>query len=90
MCAEKEPENCHRCILISHHLDPLEFSPFHILNDGTIKTQKQIDESLVWKYFSPNNQLSLFDEDNLTEEQKIKKAYEMQNKEIGFKGADLW
>jgi uncharacterized protein (DUF488 family) len=38
MCAEKEPLDCHRTILVSRHLDALGLDVRHILVDGAIET----------------------------------------------------
>ncbi|CAI2717059.1 DUF488 domain-containing protein [Nitrospina watsonii] len=34
MCAEKEPLNCHRAILVSRHLESQGLQVQHILEDG--------------------------------------------------------
>lgn len=85
MCAEKDPVNCHRTILIAHNLDEKGFEVRHILADGSTCSQRDIDKILIDKYFPARNQLSIFEEDNLTEEQYVEKAYQIKNKEIGFK-----
>lgn len=85
MCAEKDPINCHRTILIARNLDKSGFEVNHILATGKTCTQKDIDDRLLEKYFPNRNQLSLFDEENLTEEELLNKAYVLKNEEIGFK-----
>ena len=54
MCAEKDPLHCHRSLLVAHHLQrmhssnpdvPLEIC--HILHDGSLETQDQLEQRLV-------------------------------------------
>jgi hypothetical protein len=37
MCAEKDPLECHRTILVSRHVSALGFDVQHILADGTLE-----------------------------------------------------
>ena len=85
MCAEKDPINCHRTILIAHNLDKKGFLVKHILAGEQTCEQREIDERLLDKFFPNRQQISLFSEDNLSNEEKIEKAYQLQNQEIGFK-----
>jgi len=39
MCAEKEPLDCHRTLLVSRALESKEASIVHILSDGTVEPQ---------------------------------------------------
>lgn len=39
MCAEKEPLDCHRTLLVSRALEARGVSIVHILSDGTIEPQ---------------------------------------------------
>lgn len=41
MCAEKEPLDCHRTLLVSRALQQRGASIAHILADGTVETQAQ-------------------------------------------------
>lgn len=88
MCAEKDPINCHRTILIAKNLSDKGFDIKHILSTENVCDQTDIDKRLLDKYFPNRNQLSLFDEDNLTDEQALAKAYKLRNEEIGFKLED--
>lgn len=47
MCAEREPLDCHRSILIARHLRnrPLELR--HIRADGTLETQAELEQRLL-------------------------------------------
>ncbi len=85
MCAEKDPINCHRTILITHNLYKNNFNIKHILADESTCSQKDIDNRLLEIYFPNRSQISLFETDNLSEEENIEQAYRLKNKEIGFK-----
>ncbi len=47
MCAEKDPLNCHRAILISRRLVPHGLDVRHIRADGTIEPQADFERRLV-------------------------------------------
>jgi len=88
MCAEKDPINCHRAILIGRQLFLKEFDVEHIVFDnGEVKTidQGYIDKELVNEYFPNREQLSIFENENLSYDDYVRAAYKLKNKEIGFK-----
>lgn len=47
MCAEKEPLDCHRTLLVSRALEQRGVSIFHILADGSTEAQKQTMSRLL-------------------------------------------
>ena len=47
MCAEREPLNCHRTILIARELERAEIPVAHILQDGSLETHAQTMDRLV-------------------------------------------
>ena len=47
MCAEKEPLDCHRTLLVSRALERLGASVAHILADGSLETQDQTWSRLI-------------------------------------------
>jgi uncharacterized protein (DUF488 family) len=47
MCAEKEPLDCHRTLLVSRALDQLGASIAHILADGSLEPQEQTMSRLI-------------------------------------------
>lgn len=83
MCAEKDPINCHRCIMIGNGIRNY-FDVQHILPDKSLQSQNDIDKKLLHKYFPNRNQLSLLDE-NISDNEYIEKAYKIRNKDIGYK-----
>lgn len=88
MCAEKDPINCHRTILITRNLDKKGFDVKHILATEGLCEQPEIDERLLEKFFPNRSQISLFNENNLTKEELVTKAYQLQNEVIGFRMGD--
>jgi uncharacterized protein (DUF488 family) len=47
MCAEKEPLNCHRSLLVSRALEKADASIEHILSDGSIEPQERTMSRLI-------------------------------------------
>lgn len=83
MCAEKEPIQCHRAILVARAFDKLGFTVIHLMPNGITKDQKAIEKELLKKYFPNINQLSLFD-NCMSDEEYINVAYRKQNEQIGY------
>jgi uncharacterized protein (DUF488 family) len=72
MCSEKEPLDCHRCLLIGRALDAHGVEVRHILADGGIITQKDIEAELM------RGELQL-------EEDMLASAYRERARKIAFK-----
>lgn len=86
MCTEKDPIDCHRAILVARAFFLNGTDVGHILPDGTLQTQQELDERLLDKYFPDRAQLSLFQSDkDMNAEENIKAAYRERNKEIGYR-----
>src|SRR5215470_10953947 len=47
MCAEREPLDCHRCLLVARALKARGFAIGHLLADGTIEPHAQTEERLL-------------------------------------------
>ena len=47
MCAEREPLDCHRCLLVARALAERGFSIGHILHDGTIEPHAATEQRLL-------------------------------------------
>lgn len=86
MCAEKRPEECHRCILVAKKFHDLGYNVKHILDDGKYTTQAEVEQILVKKYFPNYNQISLFEVPSMAE--MIRQSYVKRNLEIGYKLSD--
>ena len=82
MCAEKDPIDCHRAIMIGRALDLLGFDIKHILTDGSLQTQKEIDYRLLKFYHLDES--SLFQ----MKDELIDEAYIRKNIQIGYRGKE--
>lgn len=78
MCAEKDPLECHRTILICRNLKAFEIRIRHILADGSIEEHEDAERRLVRTLkIEPN----LFEQD-LSLEDLIERAYDRQGASI--------
>lgn len=76
-CAEKDPLDCHRTILVAHHAKAFaEIS--HILADGSLETHVQAEARLLAKYRLGENDLFV------PEEQRLESAYAKRADEIAY------
>ena len=87
MCAEKNPVDCHRAILVSRAFYERGYPVVHIMPDGASETQEDLNRSLIDQYFPNRNQLSLLEEpqDDAT---LLQLAYRRRNAEIGYRMED--
>ncbi len=78
MCAEKDPINCHRMILICRALrkEPIEIE--HILGDGSLEGLRRSEQRMLLVLKLP--QLRLFE----SPEDLIQRAYDTQSDRIAF------
>lgn len=83
MCAEKDPINCHRAILITRAFHNAGYRVIHLLPNGKELTQVEIENRLLEQFFPDREQFSLFNA-GLCEEDYIKMAYKRKNAEIGY------
>jgi len=54
MCAEKEPLDCHRTVLVSRRLAERGIAVEHLLADGTVRPHEEIEEALLKKGGGPD------------------------------------
>lgn len=83
MCAEKDPFECHRFMLVSPALAGHGIQLRHILADGGIITQQQLEESLLEAHAPDWRQSSLF-KNPLTRAEALTEAYDRHNREFGY------
>lgn len=79
MCAEKDPINCHRMILVCRNLDKMGIEIFHILDSDIVESQSESEHRLL-KVFKLN-QLELFHSKN----DQLDRAYDKQGERIAYK-----
>jgi uncharacterized protein (DUF488 family) len=80
LCAEKEPGECHRTILVARELERHGLEIRHVLADGTLATQSDVMKELMKELGFREDIGHLFrsDEDRLAE------AYELQEARIAY------
>lgn len=84
MCAEKNPADCHRAVLVGRELSKNGFDVYHILTKDKTITEKEFEMYLVDKYFLKNNQSLDDGESDESLEDKIEKAFELQGKKVAY------
>ena len=89
MCAEKNPAECHRAIMVGKKLSDEQHDVLHIIPGGELKSQAEVGNELLNLYFPDRDQYSLFVPDDRDEQELIEEAYAKQNLKIGFKLEDL-
>ena len=63
MCAEKDPIDCHRTILVSRRLSEEGLKVNHILADGSVESQGDIEQRLISIFKMDGGDLFLSDEE---------------------------
>ena len=83
MCAEKDPIDCHRCILVSPYLRGQELQVLHILSDGTLENHEQTEKRLL--------QLFALEEKDLfrSSGEIVAEAYKKQGEKVAYHEEDL-
>jgi uncharacterized protein (DUF488 family) len=92
MCAEKDPLDCHRAILVCQYLRHLDLNINHILKNGDLETHSHLEERMLEKngfreFDEDHNkpvQLSLFPKALPTREKCLEKAYKIQGDNIAY------
>lgn len=78
MCAEKDPLDCHRCILVSPSLRERGIEVRHILSDGALETQEQTERRLAQLFELPERELFRSTGEIVAE------AYRLQSEKIAY------
>jgi uncharacterized protein (DUF488 family) len=99
MCAEQDPIECHRAVLVCQHLRKFDLDIHHILKNSELESHQDLeDRMLVLHKLSQSEskkvtpkQLSLFDEPEVTEvieqrsrEDCLQEAYKLQGDKIAY------
>ncbi|AFZ51743.1 DUF488 domain-containing protein [Dactylococcopsis salina] len=92
MCAEKDPIDCHRCLLVCRFLQAQTCQIKHILKSGEIETQTSLENRLLQKHGleeKPTQQLSLFTVSSTKPQQSkaelLAEAYRLQAQKVAYK-----
>ena len=78
MCAEKDPLDCHRCILVSPHLRKRGLDILHIHSNGVLESQEQAERRLAQLFDLPERDLFRSTSQIVTE------AYRLQGEKIAY------
>lgn len=78
MCAEKDPLECHRTLLVSRYLDSSQLLVQHILEEGTLESHSEALRRLLRQLHLP--ELDMF----RTREDMIQEAYRLQSERIAY------
>ncbi len=78
LCAEKDPLFCHRAILVCRQLANHDVPIAHILGNGSIETQKELERRLL--RICHLEKPSMFS----THEELLERAYDVQGKRIAY------
>lgn len=88
MCAEKDPINCHRAIMVARGFAAAGIEAAHIRVDvrgvDYLESRRELENRLMRKQGDDPDQLSLFE----TLEERVNRAYRRQNAAIGYKMED--
>jgi len=86
MCAEKDPFDCHRAIMVGRELALQGYEVIHILEDGKLQSQAELDGRLLDKYFPKRDQGSIFDliEGETDPADLLREAYHKRNEAIAW------
>ena len=85
MCTEKNPKDCHRCILVGKAFDDMGYDIQNITEDGSIISQKEVSRQLADEYVPESNQISFLDVDvPKSYDERVKEAYHIRAKEIAY------
>ncbi len=78
MCAEKEPLECHRTVLVARHLAELGIDVQHIHADGHLESQAELNDRLMRELALPESDMFRSHDDIL------KDAYKIQEDRIAY------
>jgi uncharacterized protein (DUF488 family) len=82
MCAEKEPLECHRTILVARHLEAPGVEIRHILGDGRVESHADTMDRLVRQLHLPESDMFSSRQDIVAE------AYRIQEERVAYTLSD--
>jgi uncharacterized protein (DUF488 family) len=80
MCAEREPLDCHRCLLVARALSERGLTVGHILHDGTIEAHAAAEQRLM-DWSAAGDDLFV-----TGQTQRLAAAYQRRARAIAFRG----
>lgn len=83
MCAEKDPIDCHRCILVTPHLRQQGLQVLHLLSDGSLEDHMQTEKRLLQIFALENKELFR------SQDEVVAEAYKKQGEKVAYHEEDL-
>lgn len=80
MCAERDPLECHRCLLVGRHMKNAGWAVQHILHNGDLETQEQSEGRLLRMQRIDVQQGDLLDNDS----DRVNIAYKKQMRNFAY------
>lgn len=87
MCSEANPFDCHRFVMIAYHFVRENILVKHIMKDGLLVDNVDLEKELLKKYSKilPSNDLFT---NNVTDQLRLELAYRLRNRDIAFTAAE--
>ncbi len=82
MCAEREPLDCHRCLLVARALAARGFATGHIRHDGTVELQAATEQRLLELDGAATDSLDLF---ATGQHERIAAAYRRRARAVAYR-----
>jgi uncharacterized protein (DUF488 family) len=79
MCAESDPLDCHRCLLVARALVDANMEVAHILGSGEIVTHSEIEERLLTLEGQAEEELFL-----TTRKERLANAYRLRSRKVAY------
>ena len=79
MCSEHNPLDCHRCLLVGRALSERHIPLGHILNNGKIVDQRDIDEKLLTLSDSATDDMFA------TRQERLANAYRLRARNVAYR-----
>jgi uncharacterized protein (DUF488 family) len=83
LCAEKEPLDCHRTILVSRHLAARDVSISHVLSDGALEPHDATEERLMTLTHTAPPPLLAGEAERIA---ALARAYEIRGRAVAYSG----
>ena len=83
MCAEKDPIECHRCILVTPHLRQQGLQVLHVLSDGSLEDHEQTEKRLLQAFALENKELFR------SHDEIVADAYKKQGEKVAYHEDEL-
>lgn len=83
MCAEKDPIECHRCILVTPHLRQQGLQVLHVLSDGSLEDHVQTEKRLLQVFALEHEELFR------SQDEIVAEAYKKQGEKVAYHEEEL-